>query len=286
MPRTITVIGGFVMDLMTVTDRMPETGETINATQFETFAGGKGANSAVAAYRMSHNKPGPDRIPSEINGAAEDDIDVRMIGAVGDDFYGRPCIAPLIATGIDVSGVRVISGQKTGVGVVIVESDFGENRILLTAGANLSLQPDEFLTLESLAGGIKPDLLITQLEIPRETVEQILATANNEGIDVLLNPAPAHYLLSHVYKNVTHLVVNEIEAAELSGRGFEELKDMADRADLASLATVTDHFLGLGVKNVVITLGAKGAYYSSTKGNGGYVEAERDVDVVDTTGAG
>jgi len=142
------------------------------------------------------------------------------------------------------------------------------------------LKPEEFRTLESLAGGIKPELVIAQLEIPRETIEQILTTASREGVEVLLNPAPAQFLLTPVYKAITHLIVNETEAALLSGQYIEDL------TNLAGWASVTDEFLLKGAKNVVVTLGAQGAYYSNTVGHGGYVEAEKDLPVVDTTGAG
>src|SRR5271170_4536864 len=146
-PRTIAIIGGLAVSLVTVTDRLPEMGETLNAQSFTKHLGGKGANSAVTAYRASHLKPnGGDALP-DISAEGEDEIPVRMIGAVGDDEFGPPCIAKLEQTGVDVSGIRTIEGQLTGVCVIIVESDFGENRILLTAGANLSLLPEDFLTL-------------------------------------------------------------------------------------------------------------------------------------------
>jgi ribokinase len=298
MPTSIiAVIGGLNVDLVTVTDRLPETGETINSISFSRHLGGKGANSAVAAYRVSHKNPAlestiPTHIPHEAHqrfsysdgdddGEEEElEISVRMLGAVGDDEFGRPCIEKLRQTGVNVSGIRTMAGQHTGVAVIIVEADYGENRILTTPGANLALLPTDFLTFDSLAGGVWPDLLIAQLEIPRETIERILETASHAGVDVLLNPAPAQVLLSTVYPMITHLVVNETEAALLSGRFMREIETPE------GWASVTDQFLEMGVKNVVVTLGAKGAYYSCEIGKGGHVEAEKGLDVVDTTGAG
>ena len=40
------------MDLVTFSPRFPEPGETVVGTRFLTYAGGKGANQAVAAARM------------------------------------------------------------------------------------------------------------------------------------------------------------------------------------------------------------------------------------------
>jgi ribokinase len=305
-PQTITVIGSLMVDQITVTDRLPDVGESLEATSFSRHLGGKGANAAIAAYRTSHLRPSSssssvpataldDSLPAingdhgpTINGSLtsystenDDDIQVRMIGAVGDDEFGSQLLTRLNENCIDTSGVRIVRGQFTDVCVAIVESDFGENRLLMTTGAAKSLPPSDFLTLESLGGGSrKPDLLISQLELLRETVEQILETASREGVDTLLNAAPAKYLLSPLYRSITHLVVNEPEAAMLSGREMSEMSTMAE------WASVTDEFLQKGVKNVVVTLGAKGAYYSNAVGNGGYVEAEKGINVVDTTGAG
>jgi ribokinase len=107
---------------------------------------------------------------------------------------------------------------------------------------------------------VKPELVIAHLGIPRETVEQIMATANRKGVDTLLNPSPAAYLLSSVYKFLTHRTMNETEAAMLSGHSIEELNNMAAWEEAA------EEFLHLGVKNVVITVGAKGAHYTTAKG--------------------
>lgn len=301
-PFRIAVISGLVIDLVSVTDRIPDGGETITSLSFSTHPGGKGANSAVAASRLSHAKPEvrhilsvPNAVSEDLSESApedlsegapeslpEDDIQVRMVGAVGDDEFGPLLISNLAENHVDVSGVRTAAGQKTGVAVIIVETASGENRILFNPGANHNLLPTDFLTLESLAGGIRPDLLILQLEMRLDTVEQILATASREGINVLLNPAPAQCLPSSAYRMITHLVVNESEAATLLS--WRELGELT--TENVGWGGVTDEFLRMGVKNVVVTLGGKGAYFSNSPGSGGLVDAEKDVSVVDTTGAG
>lgn len=139
--------------------------------------------------------------------------------------------------------------------------------------------PTEFMTLESLGGGDVPDLLISQLEIRRDTIEQALETAHREGVEVLTNPSPALYLLPHLYSMVSHLVMNETEAWLLSECTPEDIKNQT------GWAQIVEYFHKLGVKNVVITLGEKGAYYSNDLG-AGYVEAEKNCTVLDTSGAG
>ena len=275
--RTIAVVGGLVQDLVTITERLPDQGETIISTHFSTHPGGKGANSAVAAYRLTHANPNGNS--TAVKTEAHEEIQVVMVGRVGDDEFGEPLIKTLKANGVKADNVRVEPNESTGIGVVIVEADQGYNRILYYPGANRVMQPSDFMTLESLAGGVKPDLLITQLELRRETVEQLIETAGREGVDVLLNPAPALALLPKIYRMVTHLVVNETEAVMLSGG------DPKDIESQEGWATVADYFLDLGVKNVVVTLGEQGAYYSN-KSVRGKVDAEKACTVIDTTGAG
>ena len=205
-----------------------------------------------------------------------------MIGAVGADEFGPPLVKGMKEDGIDTTGVQIISGQTTGVAVILVEESSGENRILLNPGANHVLRPEDFVAAESL-GTPLPDLIILQLEIPVETVLQIIETAKRVGVDVLLNPAPAVELPATVFEGLAHLIVNESEAAILTGRKVEDVEVEGFEWD-----EVTSDFLGKGVKNVVVTLGSKGAFFASQDlgGKGIFVKAEKVEKVVDTTAAG
>jgi ribokinase len=266
--KTITIIGSLNTDLVTHTPRVPAGGETLTATSFSTGGGGKGANQAVACARLSRQRS-----------SSTSDIAVKMVGGVGADEFGPAHIDAMKRDGIDTSGICVVEDKTTGVAVILVESGSGENRILLNPGANHTLQPEDFLAAESL-GTPRPDLIIMQLEIRLETVLQILETAKKAGVDVLLNPAPAVKLPEEVYGAITHLVVNESEAAILSGRSVEEVEVEGFKWE-----ELAGEFLRKGVRNVVVTLGAKGAYYA-TAGRSGYVKAEKVEKVVDTTAAG
>lgn len=158
-----------------------------------------------------------------------------------------------------------------------------ENRILVYPGANHVMKPAEFQNPDECFGPSRPDLLVSQLELHRETIEALLLTAKKAGIDTLLNPSPAHFLADSVYQGLTHLILNETEAAILTGRRIEELTP-----DFKDWTTITDEFIELGVKHVVLTLGAQGAFYSEEKGKGELIPAVKiDQDkVCDTSGAG
>ena len=273
--KIVSVLGGVVQDLTTITDRIPDAGETVNALSFTMQAGGKGANSAVAVHRLT--RPNPKNQPSDV--VLENDIKVRMVGAVGDDQFGPALRQTLADCGVNVEGVRMIAGQATGVGNIIVEAESGANRIMQFPGAAWAVQPADFLTLESLGGGVVPDLVIAQLEIKRESIEQAIETAYEQGVEFLLNPSPAYCLMPELYRGITHLVVNETEAMMMSGC---ELQDLETHAGLTSVA---EYFTKLGTKNVVITLGKKGAFFHNETTTG-WIEAEKDCIVLDTSGAG
>lgn len=274
---TVSVLGGVVQDFTTIVDRLPDDGETVVANGFTMQGGGKGSNSAVAAYRLS--RPNPKNRPNARNEAVDDDLRVRMVGAVGEDEFGPTLKENLAKHGINVDGVLVLKGQSTAVANILVEAGTGANRIMQYPGAAYALEPTEFMTLESLGGGVAPDLVISQLEIRRDTIEQAIETANREGVEVLLNPSPARYLMPDIYPMIAHLVMNETEAVLLSECEPDDIQNQTGWSDIA------EYFFNLGVKNVVVTLGEKGAYYSNEFGSG-YVEAEKNCTVIDTSGAG
>jgi ribokinase len=278
MPRrTISVLGGVVQDLTTIVNRLPDDGETVIANSFTMQAGGKGANSAVAIHRLT--RPNPKNRPDDQKEAADDDIQVRMVGAVGADEFGPVVRQNLMNCGVAVDGVRIMEGQSTAVANILVEAGSGANRIMQYPGAAYALEPADFMTLESLGGGVAPDLVISQLEIRRDAIEQAIETADREGVEVLLNPSPASYVMTDIYPMVGHLVMNETEAVMLS------LCEPEDIENQTGWTNVAEYFHNLGVKNVVITLGKKGAYYSNEFATG-YVEAEKNCTVLDTSGAG
>jgi ribokinase len=156
---TITVLGSLNVDMVTVTPRVPEGGETLQAKSFDTGWGGKGANQAVAAARLSRSKGDP----------TGSDVTVRMIGAVGNDVFGLQMVKSLAEDGINVSGIRTLAEHKTGTATILVEESTGENRILFTAGANFGLDASSELVENNEFG----DVAVFQLETPLDVVSVI-----------------------------------------------------------------------------------------------------------------
>lgn len=151
---------------------MPRAGETLQANSFSAGYGGKGANQAVACARLLRNAHGE---------PAKDGIRVRMHGAVGsgDALGSSGYVEYLSKEGIDVTGITRKTGVPTGTAVIIVEEDSGENRILITPGANGEVHASD-IKLDESPGGF----VLFQMEIPLETV--CIQTTNKSTRDIIL----------------------------------------------------------------------------------------------------
>lgn len=250
--KPVVVVGSLNMDLVMRTPRVPVGGETLHGHEFSTLPGGKGANQAVACARLGAK--------------------VSMIGQVGNDGFGTTLRDGLAADGIDVSGVLQTTAVGTGVAMILVE-DIGQNRIVLAAGANGALTPDDIEAQAALIGGAA--MLVLQLEVPMPVVERAIAIAHNAGVPVLLNPGPAKPLAEALWSQIDILIPNESEAELLSGIAV---------TDAASAYTAARVFRQRGVKCVLITLGANGVAVIDDAGER-HLPAHV-VKAVDTTAAG
>lgn len=183
MPGRVIVIGSINVDLVIAAERLPRPGETVLGGRFAQYAGGKGANAAVAAARA---------------GAS-----VSMIGAVGDDVHGRFALDALSSEGVDVSGVRTVDAA-TGVALISV-GPRGENLITVAPGANATVTAD---TLD-LDG--EPGVLVTNFEVPMPAVVAAATAAHEAGWTAIVDPAPAHALPAALLAAGPLLVPNEHE---------------------------------------------------------------------------
>lgn len=285
--KTISVIGGLDADLIMVASRVPGPGESVMANEYLEALGGKGANSAIATYRSCHWKADrkrqtayqQDSTASLTSNSTNDgiDIQVKMIGAVGDDRYGRMFIEELNRNHVDCSGILTVPGVRSSICFVMVDDSTRENRCLFTLGATAIWKKEHFINPEDLGNGSTPDLVVAQMEIDKDVVETMIETAGHAKIDFCLNAAPAVPIAERFYRHLTHLLVNESEATVMSGCDKDQVNE-------ETWATIAKEFLRRGVQNVVVTLGAQGAFYANATASGHCFAF--DVPVMDTTGAG
>lgn len=233
MKPELVVVGSINMDMVFGVDSLPTPGETVGRAQFALHPGGKGANQAVAAARM---------------GAA-----TAMVGCVGDDPYGQTMISVLNQDGVDCSQVRTGS-KPTGCAGIFVDKQ-GENIIAVAPGANGELGPEDIERARELIAGAR--VLMVQIEVPLETVRAALKLAKEEGVLTILDPAPARLLDQELLALVDVITPNCREASVLTG---EEVHCWQTAAKAAR------ELRDQGVKNVLVTMGKFGAFYSSARG--------------------
>ena len=226
----ITVVGSINLDFVATAPHLPRAGETVTGATLARHPGGKGANQALAAQRLG--------------------AEVCMIGRVGRDGMAEEALALLLADDVDTGGVLTDAEAPTGVALIAVDPD-GENQIVVAAGANHSVMP------EQLPARIEGPLIL-QMELPVETVEAAVGRATDF---VCINLAPAAPVSDQMLRRADLIVVNENEAAFYG--------------DL----------LHHGGGRVVVTLGARGAEMYQ---RGALIASATPpkVKAVDATGAG
>jgi ribokinase len=250
--KNILVIGSSNTDMVIKTDRLPSPGETVVNGIFLINAGGKGANQAVAAARLGGM--------------------VTFITKRGTDLFGNQSVGLLMREGIDTQYVVKDAEHPSGVALITVDS-CGKSSGVTAPGSNSYLYPEDIS--EKIFDPSKFGILLLQLEIPYSTVEYSIVSAWKNNIKVILNPSPIQPLKDELFKHIWLITPNETETEVLTGVKVHD----ASSADKAS-----DIFLDKGVKNVIISMGAYGAYIKSEDFSG-LVPAVK-VKVVDTTAVG
>jgi ribokinase len=245
----VVVFGSINVDLVTRVERFPVPGETLAAESFAVYAGGKGANQALAAA---------------LAGAT-----VQLYGAVGRDAFAEIALELLEAAGVELEGIARVS-EATGCASILVDAR-AENCIAIAAGANARAEPEA--VPDAVLGAATT--LVLQHEVAESANAALVTRARSRGARIVLNAAPARPLGLEVLRQIDVLVVNEGEAAALG-----ELHGWPREATAfaAAAAAVSPRLA------VVVTLGSKGAIACGAGER--WSVAAPEVRIVDTTGAG
>jgi ribokinase len=248
-PKPIVVVGSINMDLVVTAEHIPAPGETILGSGFETHPGGKGANQAVAVARLGYP--------------------VQMIGQVGSDDIGKQLRHGLQHAGVDTSSVGTVPGSS-GVALITVSAK-GDNSIVVASGANNQVTPEYLAQHAVLVRSAA--IVLTQLEIPQETILALAELCAQAGVPLILDPAPARALPAELYSKVAWFTPNETEAAFYIGETEKDLTRSAQQLQAK------------GVAGVVLKLGAKGSFLATQSGTEAAIKAF-EVQAVDSTAAG
>lgn len=244
------------MDFVVTVDRLPAPGETVLGSGFQMIPGGKGANQACAAGRLSRQAL------------------VRMVGRTGYDIFADQLKASLAASGVDVSAVAGVRSHATGVAMIQVDRT-GQNSIVVASGANFAFRAADVEGIRSSFRGAS--FALFQLETPMDAVHAAMLLARGEGVRTILDPAPAALLSREFLSSVDILTPNETEACVLQGRP-------AARIETADAPEMVRDLLQLGPCAVILKMGDRGCWYADS-GSEMHVPAY-PVAAVDSTAAG
>lgn len=250
--KKVIVFGSLNMDMTIESDYMPQSGETMDGHSFFTNPGGKGGNQGVACAKLGAK--------------------THMIAQVGNDLFGEEIIKKLKEYGVECDKVGINNEYSTGAAVIV--RCHGDNRIILSAGANHSMRIDQVWNdLKDLTA--PGDIFLTQFECDYQTVIDSLKKAKGCDMYTILNPAPAKIIPDDAYKNIDLIIVNQTECEVLTG---------IYPTDDESCKQAFDIFMEKGAKSAIITLGIDG---SVTKIGDDLIKVESySVKNVDTTAAG
>ena len=252
MSNTVTVLGSLNLDTIVTIKRIPQPGETISSADKSSAAGGKGANQAIAAVRAGAK--------------------VNFIGKVGNDDAGKFMVKSLSDDNVDTSNVSKDDKVGTGSAIILLDEN-GQNSIVVYGGTNQEVTGED---IASAHAQIKEsNFLIAQFETPQAAALEAFKFAKENGVTTILNPAPADSILPELLQYTDILVPNETESETLTG-----IKVTDEQSMLENFAA----FRKMGVKNLVITVGDKGAFYANDTDHA-FVPAFK-VNAVDTTAAG
>jgi ribokinase len=248
----VVVVGSSNTDMIIKMERIPRPGETIIGGDFFMAAGGKGANQAVAAARLGG--------------------EVTFVAKVGTDMFGKQAIENFKQEGINADFVVEAPENPSGVALIFVDQK-GENSIAVASGANNSLADQDVTAAQGKLE--ESDVLLLQLETPLDTVRHAARLAAEQGVTVILNPAPARELDDELLSYITVLTPNETETELLTG-----VKVVNEESGRAAAQVLRSR----GVNNVVITLGSEGSLIVTE--DQAIKVPTKEIEAMDTTAAG
>ena len=248
----IVVVGSSNTDMVVKTPRFPEPGETILGGDFFMFPGGKGANQAVAAARLGGK--------------------INFICCVGDDIFGQNALEGYKKEGININGVLIAKGEPSGVALITVNAE-GENEIVVASGANNLLSKTHLEGVSKQIQGV--DIILTQLETPIPVIAHLANYCRENNQKLIINPAPAQQLSDDILKELFLITPNETETRILTG---------VEVADETSASRACKALFQKGVKNVIITMGSRGAFFMNSEVH--FTAKAQKVNAIDTTAAG
>ncbi len=245
--------GSLIVDVTGFAPHLPVAGETTKGSTLRFGPGGKGSNQMTAAHRAG--------------------AEVTIISRRGEDVLGQILRRHYETEGMSERYIEVDAAEESGSALIEIDESNAQNRIIVILAANERVGRESVMRAEAEFADC--DAVLTQLETTTEAVLAAKELAQKYGKPFILNPAPYIDIDRSVFDGVDYLTPNETEAEQFTGipvTSVEECRLAAAR------------LLDMGVKNVIITLGVRGAFW--TNGTEEVLVPAIPVKAVETTGAG
>lgn len=255
--KKILVVGSLNMDMVVEVTSIPIKGQTILSENLQYILGGKGANQAYACGNLGG--------------------DTSLLGCVGNDDFGKSQLESLKSVGVDISNIKIVDDVSTGIAIIYVEES-GDNCISVIAGANNCCDVEYLKNHDEMFQ--KTDYVILQMEIPLDAIYYAIKRAKELSKIVILNPAPANKDIdSEIYKMVDYITPNETELYMLAHCCDDIPKNISSEEVEQAGQVLREK----GVKNVIVTIGEKGAMVLNESIQ---IYPTKKVKAIDTTAAG
>jgi ribokinase len=182
--NAVVVVGGAVVDLISVVESLPKPGRSVQATSFQMNPGGKGLNLAVAGARM--------------------DFDVRFAAAIGDDEAATRLLEYMRTEDLDTDLIIRAPGEATPVAQVIVLPNGDAATIGWKNELRVALSTRDMRSQAMSQALAQADAVLVTLEAPVDVVKWTLDTARSLPREplVLLQASPPMERPQQIYRQL------------------------------------------------------------------------------------
>ena len=222
----IVVVGSSSIDLVLNTSKIPTANNTVLAESLQSFLGGKGANQAIATSRLG--------------------AQTYFISRVGMDPFGQQVLRNLNDEAVNIAYVVEDEDEDTGTAYVTASNE--GNAITVVPAANYNLSPTDISEAENYL--VAADLILTQLEIPMQTVEFLFKKAEILNKKIGIYAAPASRLSEEIIQYASFIVAKSTDLEIIFGEGNREdiIKHLPNKLFVRDGANSTSYFDGKEMK--------------------------------------
>lgn len=242
-----------------------------------------GANIDITGspyYNLNPNDSNPGKTIMSLGGVARNiaenlsrmGVDIEFITVLGDDLYSKEIKDSCSKLNISLKHSQTISGERTST-YLCITNELGEMQLAISDMEIYENITPSYLeeNLDMINGGV---VCIADTNITQESLNYLM---DNCKVPIFIDTVSTNKTekIKNVLHNIHTLKPNIIEAEILSGMKIVNMED---------LEKATDLIIDKGVKNIFVTLGPKGVYYTDGKTKGSILPVS--TEIINTTGAG